>query len=314
MNVFTNQLLPGSPDEKMKRVTGSSHVFILCAKLYKYMVRRISMTIYSFVIFLIQLSDNMCKNSLVNPSVFHMNRCANRMFSSKYVANHNLSKEKKIISISPGGYKGFYELGVCKYIKENYNLSDYVFSGASAGAWNSLILCFKRDMKEIHDKVINERIYKTKSIWELEKLVKHNLLSHFTRDDFELDKLFVGVTTIQNFKSSVIIYSNFTDLEDAINACCASSHIPLITGGIKNVYRNVLTFDGGFSRYPYLLNGNVVLNITPSLWTNDTQAHHFRLTDYTTLFSRDLYSFDEMIQQGYVNSQKNKETLDKIFL
>jgi len=223
-------------------------------------------------------------------------------------------KEKKIISISPGGYKGFYELGVCKYIKENYNLTDYVFSGASAGAWNSLILCFRRDIREIQDKVLDERIYQPRSIWGLEKLVKQNLLSHFTAADFELDKLFVGVTTVENYKSRVVIYSNFTDLEDAINACCASSHIPFITGGMKHIYRNVLTFDGGFSRYPYLLNGNVVFNITPTLWNDDPHPRGFRITDYTTLFSRDQYSFDEMIEQGYANSKKNKAVLDKIFL
>ena len=58
---------------------------------------------------------------------------------------------KKIITLSPGGFRGFYVLGICKYIKENYDLSDYVFSGASAGAWNSLFLCYDGEM----DKFIN---------------------------------------------------------------------------------------------------------------------------------------------------------------
>ena len=28
--------------------------------------------------------------------------------------------DKKIITLSPGGFRGFYVLGLCKYIKENY--------------------------------------------------------------------------------------------------------------------------------------------------------------------------------------------------
>ena len=31
-------------------------------------------------------------------------------------------RNKHIISISPGGYKGFYIMGICKYVKQNYKL------------------------------------------------------------------------------------------------------------------------------------------------------------------------------------------------
>ena len=59
-----------------------------------------------------------------------------------FLNENQFIRNKKIISISPAGYKGFYVMGVCKYIKQNYNLDNYVFTGASAGAWNSLLLCF----------------------------------------------------------------------------------------------------------------------------------------------------------------------------
>jgi len=53
--------------------------------------------------------------------------------------------EKKIIAISPGGYHGFYMMGISNYIKENYDLSNYLFTGASAGAWNALFMTYKGD-------------------------------------------------------------------------------------------------------------------------------------------------------------------------
>ena len=81
------------------------------------------------------------------------------------------------------------------------------------------------------------------------------------------------------------------------------------------MYRNTITFDGGFSKKPYL--PNAVINITPDLWSKDVKdkksSHIFKISDYTTLFSRDQYSFIEMIEKGYYDSKQNKEYLDKIF-
>ena len=232
------------------------------------------------------------------------------------VPNMNKTKNPKVISISTGGFRGFSQLGICKYIKENYDLSDYIFSGASAGAWNSLFLSFKGDFPEFEKKVLDNNIIYSKNIRELEILVKHKILTNFKTDDFELDKIYVGVTTLHTFGSKVTIYSNFTDLEDALEACVASSHIPYLTkNGFINMYRNTITFDGGFSKKPYL--PNAVINITPDLWTKDESdkksSYIFKLSDYTTLFSRDQYSFNEMIEKGYYDSKQNKEYLDKIF-
>ena len=228
----------------------------------------------------------------------------------------HIKKIPKVIAISPSGFRGFTQLGICKYIKENYDLSDYVFSGASAGAWNSLFLSFKKDFPEFKEKVLDDSINKIRNARELEIIVKNKILNSFTKDDFDLDRLFVGVTTLHTFGSKVVIYNNFTDLEDALEACVASSHIPYLTkNGFINIYRNTITFDGGFSRNPYL--PNAVINITPDIWTKQkkekSSSHIFKLTDYTTLFSRDQYSFDEMIEKGYYDSKQNKEYLDNIF-
>jgi len=230
--------------------------------------------------------------------------------------NIHTTKMPKVITLSTGGFRGFSQLGICKYIKENYDLSDYIFSGASAGAWNSLFLSFKGGFPEFQEKVLDDSIIKTKNIRELEILVKNKILTNFQSDDFDLDKMYVGVTTLHTFGSKVTIYNNFTDLEDALEACVASSHIPYLTkNGFINMYRNTITFDGGFSKKPYL--PNAVINITPDLWTKDTKdkqsSHIFKISDYTTLFSRDQFLFNEMIEKGYYDSKQNKEYLDKIF-
>lgn len=233
-------------------------------------------------------------------------------------ANQQILNHGKIISISPAGYKIFYELGICKYIKENYNLCDYSFTGASAGSFVGLVFCCKKDFSEIQRKVLDNSIMETKSIRELANRVKGKILTSFTADDFELNKLHIGTTTVGNFKIKTNIYSDFIDLEDAVDCCLASSHIPLITGGIASVYyRNVLTFDGGFSKYPYLLTPeDSVLHITPEMWNKDeikSSSKFFRSIDCSTLFSRERYNFNNMIDDGYKDSLRNKDYLDKIF-
>jgi hypothetical protein len=233
--------------------------------------------------------------------------------------NKVFTQDKKLISISPGGFKGFYMMGICKYIKENYNLDKYIFSGASAGAWNSLLLCYKGDLNLIQDKIIDSSIQDAKKISDIENLIKTKILYTLNTSEFNLNRLFIGVTTFNHYKTNTTIFSGFDSLEDALNCCIASSHIPLVTGGFTNVYRDVLSFDGGFSRYPYLNTQKSVLHITPNIWKErepnyvKKKSTSMTISDYTTLFSKDKFNFNEMIEQGYQDSKKNKEFLDKIF-
>lgn len=225
------------------------------------------------------------------------------------------AKYKKIISLSPGGYKGFYVLGICKFLKENYVLDNYVFSGASAGAWNSLMLCYKHDLDEIINTILNSNLEKSSSIYEIEQSIKRIIVNQYTKDDFELNRLFVGVTIIEKYKTNTTIYNDFENLEDAVNSCIASSHIPLVTGGLVNIYRNMLSFDGGFSKYPYLNASKSVLHIHPNIWNHfSNTTGRMKITDYTTLFSKSKFPFRQMVDDGYLDSKKNKEFLDGIFI
>ena len=226
-----------------------------------------------------------------------------------FLKENSFIKNKRIISISPGGLKGFSMLGVVKYLKQNYNLDNYIFSGASAGAWNSLVLCFKHDVSEFEKDILDSTLQMSRSVSEMEYQMKYKLLSKYKTEDFDLRRLFIGVTTVSSYKTNTTIFSGFDSLEDALNCCVASSHIPLITGGLTNVYRNMYTFDGGFSKYPYLNINRSALHITPSMWRK-TQSMSLSVSDYTTLFSKDNYNFNELINKGYEDALDNKVYLD----
>jgi len=224
-------------------------------------------------------------------------------------------RKKEIISISPGGYKGFYILGICQYIKEHYCLDNYIFSGASAGSWNALAMCFIGNIFEFQMNVIDYPLQNYKTISEMEQHIIGKITRYYTKDDFDLKRLYIGVTAIEKCQPKTIIYSNFTSLHDALDCCIASSHIPFITGGLIKKYRNSLSFDGGFSHYPYLNHKGSILHITPNLWSKRNESNHkMSISDYTTLFSKNEFIFRDMIKNGYDDSSRNKAHLDSIFL
>lgn len=237
--------------------------------------------------------------------------------TSFFLLENPYARDKKLISISPGGYKGFYMMGVAAYVKTNYDLSNYVFSGASAGAWNSLLMTYRHDIRVFKNHLTDTSITNAKSIAEMEQVLKSKLLESYTEKDFDLDRLFVGVTTIKRGnKPTTTIYTRFTNLGDAIDCCIASSHIPFVTGNMTYTYNNLLSFDGGFSKYPYLGFLYPKLHITPSMWrTRDTTKKIWTdIHEYTTLFSKDRYQFDELYDRGYKDAESNRVFLDKSLL
>jgi len=239
-----------------------------------------------------------------------------------FLEDNDFIKNKKLISISPGGLKGFYELGILSYIKDNYNMENYIFSGASAGAWNALFMCHKNDTKMFVFNLLSDyKLLQVKSINELEYYLKYKLLTKYNSNDFDLRRLFIGVTTLKNFKPVTNIFSDFTNLEDAINCCIASSHIPLITGGITNRYHNKYVFDGGFSKYPYLNFTENVLHITPGMWKKLNNQENQILNKFASLdIIIELFlitkkkNYMQLFDYGYQDAKIHKPLLDNIFL
>ena len=231
--------------------------------------------------------------------------------------NHVQSRlsSSKLISISPGGFKGFYMMGVIAFLKEHYDLSEYIFSGASAGSWNAILCSYRRNLTEFSVKIIGDKpkLTKNESISGFEHLLKQRILEHATDADFDLSRVFIGVTTLTQSHIKTSIFSNFINLEDALNCCVASSHVPFVTGGLINKYKDIYSFDGGFSRYPYYSDIEPTLHITPSMWEPPRNKSWMNIEDYTTLLCKEKYNFNDLFHQGYEDTQKNREKLDKIF-
>lgn len=234
-----------------------------------------------------------------------------------YINGNDFLANKDLITISPGGIKGFYLFGITAYIKEKYNTDNLIYSGASAGAWNALFMCYKGNPIKFVMDILNSDIKSAKSINEVEYLMKYKILNSYTIDDFDLQRLFIGVTTFKNFMPQTNIFSDFETLEDAINCCIASSHIPFITGGFTNKYQNMFTFDGGFTNYPYLDMERLV-HITPSMLDKNKKTSNiftFLLNEIRELlgFFKIKHNLLELFDDGYYAAKNNTEYFDTLF-
>lgn len=248
--------------------------------------------------------------------------------AKKIKKNDKILNNKKLITIAPAGIYGFYELGVCDYIKKNYDLTNYVYSGASAGAWNCLFMSYKHKDDLFLNTILNINTTNIRQAIELEYLLKDIILSKYTIDDFDLQKMYVGVFTFNNKEFKPEIYNDFVDLYDVLDCCIASSHIPIISGKFLNYYRHKITLDGGFIKEPYLKTIKPSLHITPTIWkTNDPYVGlNFKVCNMIKkreykLLVKQLKGFlnvtevnpIELYLEGYLDTLENKETLDRIF-
>ena len=243
-------------------------------------------------------------------TIFNLQESNSFLFSKfKSSINNKINTNQHLISISPGGIKGFYYLGTLYYIKKNYDITKYSYLGASAGSWNSLFMCYKGDSDEIINQLFN--IDFDQSLAKSGETIKNIFLKQYKSSDFHLDKLNIGITELGKYNKlnlKYTIYDSFINLEDAIDCCIASSHVPfIIGGGVFKKYKNKLSFDGGLKKISYQQPSSSVLHVSSKLWNNEKYINMPGLRKSKDFNPRILF------EDGYKDAQQNKDVLDTIF-
>ena len=102
------------------------------------------------------------------------------------------------IVISPGGQFGFYNLGICHYIKNNFNIDNKKIVGFSAGSFISIALTFKK--KNINN--ILKEIFKRDTPNDLIKLMDNlkTIIQQYSLDDFNLKNVNIASTNLSKKK------------------------------------------------------------------------------------------------------------------
>lgn len=203
------------------------------------------------------------------------------------------------IYISPGGLRGFYTYGICKFLKEKYDMTNYNFYGASAGAWNSLHMSLKQEYETKFNDIMYDMDLPQKSLYTMQENLKTKLLKNFDESHFELEKLHICVGHFKQFGIYETLYENFDDLEDAISCCMASSHIPIISGKLSYQYKNKYCIDGGI--YGFITQKDTSsLVIYPEMFKFDFTEHD------------DLHKFDpkELVHKGYEDASSHRNKIE----
>ena len=177
------------------------------------------------------------------------------MVTIAYIINkvYKIKKKYKIpecdadIILAPGGIKGSYTMGICSYIKNNFDLTNKKIVGFSAGSINNLFMSIKEE-KKIHFLRTLIKIKLNNNIKKFLKNIIHDIEEEFTENDFNLNNMNVGVS----HSNGLYIYNNFLNLKDVLNCCEASSFIPFFTSkDIFFFYKYKLCLDGGICYKEY---------------------------------------------------------------
>jgi len=280
----------------------------------------------SYVITNYNVNYEISKNShLSNELKYNSNNNNNNEINEDFIYNKNIknnlnieNNNKKIITIAPAGLRGFYSLGAASYIKDKYSLKDCIFSGASAGAWISLCLSYKGNSLKIPLDILSLNYDDINSIFKLQMYYKKYFIENFKDHDFELEKIYIGVTEFDNIHPVTHIYSGFKTIQDTIDCCIASSHIPFISGKIFNKYYDKVSFDGGFSAYPYVDYDDPLIHINLDMWKKEN-GHLLiekNFNSFNTIFGlqiKQMQDIKQMFYNGFSDSMDNSLILDNIF-
>ena len=159
------------------------------------------------------------------------------------------------ISFAGCGFVGIYHVGVATCLKMFApDLLRDKIGGSSAGAMCALSLLCDIPLVDI-----------TRNVVMIAYVARENMLGTFSPDfsihehiktyfesilpdnvaDIVSGKLFVSMTTLRNKKN--LLVSEFLDKKDVIDAVCASSFVPVMSGFMFPKFRGEFVLDGGYS-------------------------------------------------------------------
>lgn len=231
------------------------------------------------------------------------------IFSILYIVykNYKIKHDNYDIVIAPGGVLGFYTLGICHYIKNNYNIKNKKMIGFSAGSFNVVFMSI--DPKYDNDFLLNLfklNIRGDDNPRQTIKKITSNIKNTIDFKDIDLRDKCIGLTTPY---LSLKTINTFRSNNEIINSCISSSFIPYITyNDIFYFYKGNIYYDGGIM-YHFLkrtLNKDC-LAISYYMFNRNTTFSLFNILHKSNISIYELYIL------GYHDAIKNKAYFDKFF-
>ena len=204
----------------------------------------------------------------------------------------------RTIALKSGGIKGFYMFGICKYLKDSKKdlIKDSILYGASAGAWNALYLSMNTDdslfIKKLKSIDLLENSHK--SLLDLETTIQDIFINNYSTTDFNLDRINICTCIVKPYKIEKKIFSGFKTLDETIECCMASSHIPYITTWkATHAYNGYSCIDGGVFMEPHHKDIKPELTISYDMFENKDidqyELNNLRISDMIDMGYNDAH-------------------------
>lgn len=219
-----------------------------------------------------------------------------KMVATK-MKHHNFKPD---IIISPCGFYGIYNLGICHYIKNNFNIKNKNIAGLSSGSFNSIFMCLN---KKSSNKMLLElfrinNLY-SKNIMKYTKHLLDSMKDNIRIDDIKNKNLYIGLS----HPNDLIFYTNFNSIEQLLQCCMGSSFIPGITNKkLIYFYKGRYTMDGAFwyKYYKKHIDNEKTLIISPKIFNRYCRRNVL----FDSLFNKKLNLY-QLYLNGYRDAQKN---------
>ena len=165
-----------------------------------------------------------------------------------------ISPDTYDIIYNPGGYYGFYLMGIGHYIINNFDISNKKTVGISAGSWLAVFMNLNKQDASLFIKKLFKKFHYTYPIHKIPNLLKETLYD-INKENINISNINIMVSNMNDF--TLDVHNNFISLNDLINCCMASSFIPFITyKDIFYFYKNKLSVDGCLFKKIYLKSVN----------------------------------------------------------
>ena len=212
------------------------------------------------------------------------------------------------IVISPGGRYGMYNLGICHYVKNHFDIKNKKIVGFSAGAWNALFMSIKNE--NIND--ILRKIFKINKD-NLSNMLKKSksIVEEYTINDFDINNVYIGTTISNILYNQLVFHNNFLTIEDVTRCCLSSSFIPFLTyNDLFYFYKNKLSFDGGLFYKKYIK----TLPPTTLVIGFKMFGRHTNQKIYKELYKKNKMSVYQLYIKGYHDASKNHKYFENFFI
>lgn len=212
------------------------------------------------------------------------------------------------ILVGPGGILGYYVLGICHFIKNNYDIKDKKIIGFSAGSLNTLFL----SLDTTHDHSFLRSLFRLNlsCTMYLPSLLKKTIqLMHDTLDlsMFDTTNKYIAVSNY----TRLVGYNEFLTLKDMTDCCISSSFIPFITySDLFYIYRGKSCVDSGvlYPSYKRNIKHKKILYLNYKLFK---RFNPHDIPGYGLMHKQ--YTIYDMYLLGYSDATRNKSLLDDYF-